>query len=66
MIEFKHHRDLLLTGQWFSLLPAALQDELLAMAQLRRLEPGQRLFRRGDPDLPGTGDLTWHMHGIFA
>ncbi|MDH4565295.1 Crp/Fnr family transcriptional regulator [Pseudomonas sp. BN414] len=49
MIEFKHHRDLLLTGQWFSLLPAALQDELLAMAQLRRLEPGQRLFRRGDP-----------------
>ncbi|NWL77389.1 Crp/Fnr family transcriptional regulator [Pseudomonas taiwanensis] len=49
MTEFKHHRDLLLTGQWFSLLPAALQDELLAMAQLRRLEPGQRLFRRGDP-----------------
>ncbi|QEY60645.1 Crp/Fnr family transcriptional regulator [Metapseudomonas lalkuanensis] len=49
MIESKHHRDLLLTGQWFSLLPAALQDELLAMAQLRRLEPGQRLFRRGDP-----------------
>jgi protein ImuB len=31
-------------------------------------EEGQRfwLFRRGDPDLPGTGDLTWHMHGIFA
>ncbi|WP_044870921.1 Crp/Fnr family transcriptional regulator [Pseudomonas sp. LFM046] len=49
MTEFKHHRDLLLTGQWFSQLPAALQDELLAIAQLRRLEPGQRLFRRGDP-----------------
>ncbi|WP_271410056.1 Crp/Fnr family transcriptional regulator [Pseudomonas sp. Q1-7] len=49
MTEFKHLRDLLLTGQWFSQLPAALQDELLAMAQLRRLTPGQRLFRRGDP-----------------
>jgi CRP-like cAMP-binding protein len=49
MTEFKHHRDLLLTGQWFSQLPAALQDQLLAMAQLRRLGPGQRLFRRGDP-----------------
>ena len=49
MTEFKHHRDLLLTGQWFSQLPAALQDRLLAMTQLRRLGPGQRLFRRGDP-----------------
>ncbi|MCO6055986.1 Crp/Fnr family transcriptional regulator [Pseudomonas sp. MOB-449] len=49
MTEFKHHRDLLLTGQWFSQLPASLQDELLAMAHLRRLDPGQRLFRRGDP-----------------
>ncbi|MFC5694738.1 Crp/Fnr family transcriptional regulator [Pseudomonas sp. GCM10022186] len=48
MTEFKQHRELLLTGQWFSQLPAALRDELLAMAQLRRLEPGQRLFRRGD------------------
>ncbi|AOE82677.1 Crp/Fnr family transcriptional regulator [Pseudomonas sp. TCU-HL1] len=49
MTELNHHHDLLLTGQWFSQLPASLQDELLAMAQLRRLEPGQRLFRRGDP-----------------
>ncbi|WP_342246225.1 Crp/Fnr family transcriptional regulator [Pseudomonas sp. OTU5201] len=49
MTPFKHHRDLLLTGQWFSQLPASLQDDLLAMAQVRRLEPGQRLFRRGDP-----------------
>ncbi|WP_280291027.1 Crp/Fnr family transcriptional regulator [Pseudomonas sp. BN417] len=48
-MELKHHRDLLLTGEWFSQLPAALRDELLAMAQLRRLAPGQRLFRRGDP-----------------
>ncbi|BAN45867.1 Crp/Fnr family transcriptional regulator [Metapseudomonas resinovorans] len=49
MTVLKHHRDLLLTGQWFSQLPPALREELLAMAQLRRLEPGQRLFRRGDP-----------------
>jgi CRP-like cAMP-binding protein len=49
MTEFKHHRDLLLTGQWFSQLPAALQDRLLAMAQLRQLASGQRLFHRGDP-----------------
>jgi CRP-like cAMP-binding protein len=49
MTEFKHHRDLLLTGQWFSQLPAALQDRLLAMAQLRRLASGQGLFHRGDP-----------------
>jgi CRP-like cAMP-binding protein len=49
MTEFKHHRDLLLTGQWFSQLPAALQDRLLAMAQLRRLASAQRLFHRGDP-----------------
>lgn len=49
MTEFKHLRDLLLTGQWFSQLPEPLRNELLAMAQLRRLAPGQRLFRRGDP-----------------
>ncbi|AYF89201.1 Crp/Fnr family transcriptional regulator [Pseudomonas sp. DY-1] len=49
MTEFKHYLDRLRTGQWFSQLPAGLQEELLAMAQLRRLEPGQRLFRRGDP-----------------
>jgi len=24
------------------------------------------LFRKGDPDMPGSGDLSWHMHGIFA
>ncbi|MDH4651879.1 MULTISPECIES: Crp/Fnr family transcriptional regulator [unclassified Pseudomonas] len=49
MTEFKHYLDRLRTGQWFSQLPAGLQEELLTMAQLRRLEPGQRLFRRGDP-----------------
>ncbi|MHC5352336.1 Crp/Fnr family transcriptional regulator [Metapseudomonas furukawaii] len=49
MNEFKHLPDLLLTGHWFSQLPIGLRDALLAMAQLRRLVPGQRLFRRGDP-----------------
>ena len=43
------YRAQLLAGHWFSHLPCTLQDELLALAQLRRLAPGQRLFRRGDP-----------------
>ena len=31
-------------------------------------EAGARfwLFRRGDGEDPATGDLSWHMHGIFA
>ena len=31
-------------------------------------ETGARfwLFRAGDGDDPATGDLSWHMHGIFA
>jgi CRP-like cAMP-binding protein len=36
-------------GQWFSHLPVPLQDSLLAVARVRRLSPGQRLFKRGDP-----------------
>ncbi|BBP74076.1 Crp/Fnr family transcriptional regulator [Pseudomonas gingeri NCPPB 3146 = LMG 5327] len=42
-------RSRLLTGHWFSNLPAHLQDSLLAAAKGRRLTPGQRLFKRGDP-----------------
>jgi CRP/FNR family cyclic AMP-dependent transcriptional regulator len=42
-------RARLLNGQWFSHLPAPLQDSLLAAARLRRLSAGQRLFKRGDP-----------------
>lgn len=42
-------RARLLSGQWFNHLPALLQDSLLAIAKERRLSPGQRLFRRGDP-----------------
>jgi CRP/FNR family transcriptional regulator, cyclic AMP receptor protein len=43
------YRAALLAGHWFSTLPTALQDALLAGAQVQRLDAGQRLFRRGDP-----------------
>ncbi|MFC6301033.1 cyclic nucleotide-binding domain-containing protein [Pseudomonas sp. CCM 7893] len=39
----------LLTGHWYSHLPATLQDSLLANARLRHLTAGQYLFKRGDP-----------------
>ncbi|MBV4554019.1 Crp/Fnr family transcriptional regulator [Pseudomonas sp. SWRI102] len=39
----------LLTGHWYSHLPAELQNSLLGMARERHLSPGQRLFKRGDP-----------------
>ena len=42
-------RPRLMSGQWFSHLPVSLQDSLLSAARLRRLSPGQRLFKRGDP-----------------
>jgi CRP/FNR family cyclic AMP-dependent transcriptional regulator len=35
-------------GHWFAGLPGELQGALLGMAQVLQLEPGQRLFRRGD------------------
>lgn len=42
---------LLRTGSWFQALEPALQGQLLALAQVRRLRGGQRLFARGDaPD----------------
>ncbi|MEO6678240.1 MAG: Crp/Fnr family transcriptional regulator [Pseudomonas sp.] len=42
-------RPRLMSGQWFSHLPVSLQDSLLAVARVRRLATGQRLFKRGDP-----------------
>lgn len=42
------HLARLLQGHWFAALPQALRDVLLAMAQVQRLDAGQRLFRRGD------------------
>jgi CRP-like cAMP-binding protein len=41
-------RSRLMTGQWFSHLPASFQDSLLSAARERRLAVGQRLFQRGD------------------
>ncbi len=43
------YRSLLDSGQWFSHLPTVLRDELLGEARVLQLEPGQLLFRRGDP-----------------
>ncbi|WP_419712542.1 Crp/Fnr family transcriptional regulator [Pseudomonas sp. NFX224] len=42
-------RPRLMRGQWFSHLPVSLQDSLLSAARVRRLSPGQGLFKRGDP-----------------
>jgi CRP/FNR family transcriptional regulator, cyclic AMP receptor protein len=36
-------------GHWFSHLPEALQQSLLAASRLRSLAAGQFLFKRGDP-----------------
>ncbi|NRR29057.1 Crp/Fnr family transcriptional regulator [Oxalobacteraceae bacterium] len=45
------HTALVRSGLWFQALPSALQEQLLAMATLRALDGGQRLFGRGDaPD----------------
>ncbi|MDB6446623.1 cAMP-binding domain of CRP or a regulatory subunit of cAMP-dependent protein kinases [Pseudomonas sp. NFACC32-1] len=39
----------LMAGHWYSHLPVELQSSLLDMARERRLLPGHRLFKRGDP-----------------
>lgn len=49
MNDPRAYRACLQGGHWFSALPAALQDALLAAARVQRLDAGQRLFRRGDP-----------------
>jgi len=41
-------RATLLQGQWFATLPPALQQALLTQGRRLSLEPGQRLFSRGD------------------
>jgi CRP/FNR family cyclic AMP-dependent transcriptional regulator len=46
--EIAVHREAIASGRWFGGLPAALQDALLDGAVLHALEPGQRLFARGD------------------
>lgn len=39
----------LMAGHWYSHLPVELQNSLLDMSRVRRLPPGHRLFKRGDP-----------------
>lgn len=57
---------LLRTGSLFQALAPALQEQLLALAQLRRLRGGQRLFARGDaPDgLYGVVDGAMRIGGL--
>ncbi|MBH3341173.1 Crp/Fnr family transcriptional regulator [Pseudomonas mendocina] len=43
-----HYFSQLNQGHWFAALPPALSQSLLNMAQVQRLDAGQRLFRRGD------------------
>ncbi len=44
----RDYHALLLKGKWYGQLAAALQDELLAIAQVRLLYDGERLFSRGE------------------
>ncbi|TWC13124.1 MULTISPECIES: Crp/Fnr family transcriptional regulator [unclassified Pseudomonas] len=39
----------LMAGHWYSHLPIELQNSLLGISRVRRLSPGHRLFKRGDP-----------------
>ncbi len=43
------YRALLLQGRWFSGIPEAFQEALLARAVVRDFASGERLFSRGDP-----------------
>ncbi|MGE0496372.1 MAG: Crp/Fnr family transcriptional regulator [Ramlibacter sp.] len=46
--ETRHWVPLLDSGAWFAGLSPSLREALLAPARVRRLAPGQALFRRGD------------------
>ena len=48
MPDPRHYVSQLNQGHWFAALPPALSQSLLEMAQVQRLDAGQRLFRRGD------------------
>jgi CRP-like cAMP-binding protein len=45
----KDYRELLRAGRWFRGVSTTLQDGLIAAATVRRLEPEERIFSRGDP-----------------
>jgi CRP-like cAMP-binding protein len=44
----RDYKEFLRAGRWFSALPEPLVDGLHAAAQLQTLQPGERLFSRGD------------------
>ena len=48
MPDPRHYFSQLNQGHWFAALPPALSQSLLEMAQVQRLDAGQRLFRRGE------------------
>src|SRR5690606_31894469 len=48
MSDPRQYLSLLNQGHWFAALPRSLTQSLLQMAQVQRLDAGQRLFRRGD------------------
>lgn len=54
-----------ITGEWWKRV-----GEAYAVRDYFRLENerGERfwVFRRGDGQDPQTGDLSWHMHGVFG
>jgi len=52
-------------GEWWR--KAGERDAVRDYFQIEE-EGGARfwLYRRGDGDDPATGDLSWHMHGLFA
>ena len=61
-------RSTLDQGQWFRALPDDLREGLLRAALMRTLQPGERLFSRGDPPcglyavVQGTMRITGVSH----
>lgn len=60
--------DAVHAGAWFSELPAAMRDALLAHAAVRKLEAGEALFARGAPFdglyCVASGAVLIHAHGV--
>jgi len=54
-----------LYGEWWK-----HKDESEAIRDYFQVEDSEGarfwLFRKGDPQMPGSGDMSWHMHGIFG
>jgi CRP-like cAMP-binding protein len=55
-------------GAWFRELPPAMRDALLSHAAVRKLEPGEALFARGDAFdglyCVAIGAVLIHAHGV--